>query len=82
VVACPVQGFGSRPEDNQVRIENSKLGIGMSIEGDRPLQSEALWSIRSVMAIEPFVALSIQPGNEFTWKSTYRYYTLPAQPGK
>ena len=78
VVFCPVQGFGPRAEDNQVSIENSKLGIGMSIQGDRPLHSQSLWSIRSVMAIEPFVALTIEPGRESLWKSTYRYYTLPA----
>ncbi len=79
VVSCPMQGFGSRAEDNQVRIENSKLGIGMSIEADRPLHSESLWSIRSVMAVEPFIAVAIEAGREFTWKSTYRYYKLPAK---
>ena len=82
VVALPVQGFGGSPEDHQIRIENSKLGIGMSIAGDRRLQSASLWSIRSVMAIEPFVAVVIQPNNEFTWKSTYRYYTLPVAGAK
>jgi hypothetical protein len=30
------------------------------------------------MAMEPFVSLSIAPSTEFTWKSTYTYYTLPA----
>jgi len=29
------------------------------------------------MAIEPFVAVAVEPGSEFTWKTTYRYYTLP-----
>ncbi len=77
----PVRGFGPRAEDHQVSIENSKLGIGMSIQGDRPLHSQTLWSIRSVMAIEPFISLEIEPGRESTWKSTYRYYTLPASSG-
>jgi hypothetical protein len=50
----------------------------MRITADRPLFSESLWSIRTVLAMEPFVSMSIEPGNEFTWKSTYNYYTLPA----
>jgi len=49
----------------------------MNIVADRPLDSESLWSIRAVVAMEPFVAISIEPGQEFTWKSTYEYYTLP-----
>jgi hypothetical protein len=48
----------------------------MKIVGDRPLEREALWSIRSVLAMEPFVAMSIQPGREFKWKYTYTYYSL------
>ena len=79
VVTTPLQGFtSSSPKDNDIRIENSRLGAGMRITADRPLSSESLWSIRSVLAMEPFVSMSIEPGNEFTWKSTYNYYTLPA----
>lgn len=77
-VATSLQGFGDRVEDNQIRIENSALGAGMTIRADRPLVRESLWSIRSVIAVEPFIALSIEPGKEFTWTSTYEYFTLPA----
>jgi hypothetical protein len=48
----------------------------MRITGDRPLSSESLWSIPAVVAMEPFVSVQIEPGNEFTWKTTYDYYTL------
>jgi hypothetical protein len=78
VVTTPLQGFSDSPKDNHIRIENSKLGVGMTITADRPLSSESLWSIRTVIAMEPFVSVAIEPGNEFTWKSTYNYYTLPA----
>ena len=77
VVSFPVQGFSGSAEDHQIKIENSKLKLGMSITGDKRMQSANLWSIRSVMAIEPFVAVAVEPGSEFTWKTTYRYYTLP-----
>jgi len=76
-VATPVEGFNNTPEDNQVRIENSRLGAGISFRTNRPLLREALWSIRSVLAMEPFLSISIEPGAEFTWQTVYEYYTVP-----
>jgi hypothetical protein len=29
--------------------------------------------------IEPFITMAIEPGKQFTWKSRYEYYTLPAE---
>jgi len=78
VVTAPLRGFSDSPKDNEIRIENDRLGAGMSITGDRPLSSESLWSIRTVIAMEPFVSVTIEPAKEVTWKSTYNYYTLPA----
>ncbi|MFN7925266.1 MAG: hypothetical protein U0Q16_34530 [Bryobacteraceae bacterium] len=73
-VAGPIEGFGAGAGDHRFKIENSKLGIGVSFEGDKPLDKIYLWSIRSVMSVEPFVAVKAEPGREFTWKATYRYY--------
>jgi hypothetical protein len=78
VVTTSLGGFSDSPQDNEIRIENSRLGAGMKITGDRPLSSESLWSIRTVVAMEPFVSVAVEPAKEFTWKSTYSYYTLPA----
>jgi len=76
VVATPLQGFGGTADDNQVRIDNAALGAGISLKSDRPLLREALWSIRSVLAVEPFISISVEPGAEFTWTTVYEYYTL------
>ncbi len=76
-VAFPIQGFGSSPKDYDIRIENSKAGAGVRIRADRPMSSLALWSIRTVLSVEPFIDMVIEPGGEFTWKYTYSYYTLP-----
>lgn len=78
VVATPLEGFGESAKDNEIRIENSRLGAGIRIVADRPLLRESLWSIRTVLAMEPFVAISVEPGQTFTWKSSYEYYALPA----
>jgi hypothetical protein len=31
-----------------------------------------------VLAIEPYISMDVQPGDEFTWKNMYEYYTMPA----
>lgn len=76
-LAFPIQGFGGDAKDYDFRIEHAKAGAGMRITGDRPLSSVALWSIRSVLAVEPFLDVVVEPGKEFTWTYTYTYYTLP-----
>jgi len=78
-VSVNAEGFSSDPKDHEFRIENKKAGVGMRITGDRPLVRAGLWSIRTILAMEPFVAISIAPGSEFTWKNMYEYYTLPAK---
>ena len=76
----PVGGFSDSPKDNEVRIENRKVGAGMRITGDHPLVHLNLWSIRTVLAMEPFITMTVDPGTEFTWKMSYRYYTVPSNP--
>jgi hypothetical protein len=79
VEQIPMSGFSDSPKDNQFRIENRKVGAGMLITGNRPLVHLNLWSIRAVLAMEPFIEMNIEPGKEFTWKITYHYYTVPAE---
>jgi hypothetical protein len=76
-VAMPFQGLSDKTADHQIRIENRAAGAGMSLRADRPLFSESLWSIRSVLAMEPYIAISVEPGQEFSWTTTYEYFTLP-----
>ena len=77
VVTTPVEGFGDSAKDHEIRIESTKAGAGMLIRADRPLVRESLWSIRTVVAMEPFIAVTAAPGSEFTWQTTYEHYTLP-----
>ena len=75
-VFIPLQGFGPTAADYRFTIENKKTGAGLNITGDRPLSNVVLWSIRSVLSLEPFLAMAIEPGREFTWKYTYTYYLI------
>ena len=75
VASTPVRGFGKAAEDYDIRIENSKVGAGVRILGDRPLAFVAFWSMRNVLSMEPFIDISVDPGSEFNWKISYEYYT-------
>ena len=68
-------GFGADAKDNDIRIENKKVGAGVHITGDRPLTRFGYWSIRTVVAPEPYIDLNIEPGQQFAWTYTYDYYT-------
>jgi hypothetical protein len=75
VVYGPIEGFGGSPKQHDIRIEDARVGAGMRIVGDRALSSLSLWSIRSVVAVEPYIAIVVEPGSEFSWKTSYTYYT-------
>jgi hypothetical protein len=69
-------GLSGTANDYDIRIENRQLGAGMRITGDRAPEKEELWSIRSTLAIEPFLHLTVAPGEKTSWSYTYLYYTL------
>ncbi len=77
-VQTRVRGFGDSPKYNEIRIENRRVGAGILMAGDRPLADLNLWSIRTVLAMEPFIAMTIDPGGGFTWKMSYQYYVFPS----
>ena len=70
-------GFGPTAGDYDFIEENQKIGAGVRIQGDQPFTSIALWSIRTVMAIEPYTTLHIAPGDTSKWNLKYTYYTMP-----
>ena len=76
-VATPIEGFGTDPKDYDVRIENNRRHAGLRITGDHPLESESLWSIRAVLAVEPFVKIHAAPSEEFSWSMKYTYFAEP-----
>ena len=36
----------------------------------------AFWSNPKNLSPEPFIAVNVEPGKEFTWKIMYEFYTL------
>jgi hypothetical protein len=75
-VMTVIGGFSDRASDYDFRIESQAAGAGMRVTGDRPLSRSMLWSIRSVVSVEPYIDIAIKPGEEYTWNLTYNFYTL------
>ncbi len=72
-----ISGFGADALDYDFRVESRELGVGVRMTADRPLAKVALWAIRAPHSIEPFIAMRVEPGAEFTWRLQYDYYQLP-----
>lgn len=77
--AADLRGFGPAAKDYDIRIENARAGAGMRVQGDHPLAKLELWSIRTIIAMEPFIHISIAPGEAFHWQYRYEYYSIPAR---
>lgn len=75
-VQLAMEGFSASPSDYDIRLEDTRAGAGMRVTADRPLSRMHLWSIRSVVSMEPFIAMDLAPGQEMTWHFRYSFYTV------
>lgn len=71
-----IGGYNDTPSDYDFLIQNKKEDAQVRIQGDKPLESTMLWSMRATLAIEPYIKLSIAPGQQTGWKYTYTYGPL------
>jgi hypothetical protein len=76
VVGFQMLGFRDDPRDYDIRVVNQRTGAGLRIAGNRPLTKLALWSIRSVLSMEPFVDVSTEPGGHTMWTYRYTHYVV------
>ena len=67
-------------KDYDFKVENLKTGAGVHFTSDQPLLKVNFWAISTVAAIEPYIHLKIEPGNEAHWTIRYDFYTFPAKP--
>jgi len=78
-ISTGLKGFGPTAGDYNIHIVDPSHGAGLRITADQPLQRLALWSIRPVMAIEPFINMTVEPGQSFRWSYRYDYEAFPAR---
>jgi len=66
-----------KPADYDIRVENRKTGAGVRQTSDRPIARINFWSIRTTVCPEAYIDVTAAPGQEFTWKINYEFYTVP-----
>lgn len=71
-----LEGFGTSAEDYDIRIENHTTGAGVRITCDQPILKLAFWACSTTLCPEPFIKIKVDPGQEFSWKISYEFYTL------
>lgn len=70
-----LKGFDATPKDYAFRVEDTRTGLGYSVQGDRPLDRLMTWTIWSNLSVESFIRLHADPGKEERWSYTYTYVT-------
>jgi hypothetical protein len=75
-VTTPFTGYSGNASDYDFRIESKEAGAGMRVTGDKPLSRAMMWSIRTVVSVEPYIDVTVEPGQTMSWKYTYDFYTL------
>ena len=71
-----VKGHNNSVNDYDFRIENLKTGAGVHITGNRPVSKIVFWSNPKTSCPEPYIDINVKPGEEFTWDTTYEFYTF------
>jgi hypothetical protein len=74
-VQSDLTGFTSDVKDYNIAEENTKTGAGVRQTCDRPVVRINYWSIRSTACPEAYIHMKIAPGETFTWKISYEFYT-------
>lgn len=69
-----MNGFGPSASDYDFTVTNSKTGFGQRIRGDQPIAKINMWSIHTNYSLEPYIAISLKPGETKRWTYTYDFY--------
>jgi hypothetical protein len=71
-----VQGFSNNLKNYNIKVENIKTGAGVRIISDESISKLVFWASPTTVCPEPYTHVKIEPGQEYSWKIYYEYYTL------
>lgn len=80
-VTTELTGYSTYPTDYDITVTHSGTGAAVRILGDRPLVKLLFWARRRTLCPEPYIDVSLQPGQKFSWTISYRFYTVQTKPG-
>jgi hypothetical protein len=61
------------PQTFEFKVRHEKTGAGYRVTSETPASRVNLWSIRTVMALEPYTAINVAPGAEQSWRYVYSF---------
>ena len=73
VFTSGAQGFGTTSADYNIYIQNLKTGAGVKITSDQPLEKMVFWACHTTSCPEPYIKLSVKPGEKVSWKINYEF---------
>jgi hypothetical protein len=66
-----MNGFSDKVSDYDFTVTNTKTGFGQRIRADQPIAKINMWSISPTYSLEPYIAISLKPGETKRWTYTY-----------
>jgi hypothetical protein len=69
-----MNGFGDHASDYDFTVTNTKTGFGQRIRADQPIAKINMWSINTTYSLEPYIAISLKPGESKRWTYTYDFF--------
>ncbi|MDN3688602.1 hypothetical protein [Cyclobacterium jeungdonense] len=80
VYSSGLPGFGNSPDEHQFSLENTKTGAGVRVQGNKPLEKMVFWANPSAYCAEPYIRLTLSPGEAITYQNKYTFYS--GKPGE
>lgn len=75
VYSASLEGISNNADDYDIKVETHKTGAGVRIKGNQPLSKLVFWCNAKTICPEPYISIKIKPGEEFSWKNTYEFYS-------
>lgn len=75
-VYAVLRGYGISAGDYDISVEDHVSGAGVRITADRPFSKLVFWGSIKVLCPEPYIHISVPPGETFSWTFRYTFYTL------
>ena len=69
-----LNGYGSSEKDYDIKIENHHTGAAVRITSNRPLSKLVFWGSSTIFSPEPYINITIAPGETFKWMTRYELY--------
>ena len=79
IYCSSLEGINHDARLNDIVVENRITGAGVRIIGDKPLSKMVFWASPTTVCPEPYIKIEVEPGEEFRWKYTYKFFVSDVQ---